>query len=86
MERHREGAWAFFRLSDRGAASQILHPMLDALDRADPQLADDRARLSAVRAQRAEAAQSFFARLAPDAGEAVSGHGVTAAAKRVPAE
>src|SRR3954449_5194163 len=42
VERHREGAWAFFRLTDRGAASLILHPMLDALDRADPRLVDDK--------------------------------------------
>ncbi len=66
VERHREGAWAFFRLTDRGAAASILHPMLDALDRADPRLVDDKARLAAVRTQRAEAAQSFFARLAPE--------------------
>ena len=26
MERHREGAWAFFRLTDRGAALRILRP------------------------------------------------------------
>jgi ArsR family transcriptional regulator len=66
VERHREGAWAFFRLTDRGAAPRILRPMLDALDRADQQLLDDRARLSAVRGQRAQVAQSFFSRLAPD--------------------
>jgi ArsR family transcriptional regulator len=66
VERHREGAWAFFRLTDRGVASRILHPLLDGLDRSDPRLADDRSRLEAVRAQRAQAAQHFFARLAPD--------------------
>jgi ArsR family transcriptional regulator len=66
VERHREGAWAFFRLTDRGAAAQILRPMLEGLDRADPQLHDDRTRLEAVRAQRASMAQAFFARLAPD--------------------
>ncbi|HEX2510696.1 MAG TPA: metalloregulator ArsR/SmtB family transcription factor [Microvirga sp.] len=65
-ERHREGAWAFFRLTDRGAAARLLRPMLDALDRADQQLLDDRTRLGAVRAQRAQMAQSFFARLAPE--------------------
>ncbi|TCZ57830.1 MDR family MFS transporter [Roseicella aquatilis] len=32
------------------------------------------------------ASTPFFARLAPDAGQAVSGHGVTPAARRVPAE
>lgn len=66
VERHREGAWAFFRLADRAPAAQILLPMLGALDSGDHQLASDRARLAAVRAQRGEAAQAFFARLAPD--------------------
>src|SRR5829696_6001358 len=65
VERHREGAWAFFRLSDRGAAPRVVGPMLEAIDRADPRLVDDEARLSAVRAQRAQVAQSLFARLAP---------------------
>ncbi len=66
VERHREGAWAFFRLTDRGLATRIVRPMLDSLDRSDPQLLDDRTRLDAVRAQRSQAAQAFFSRLAPD--------------------
>jgi ArsR family transcriptional regulator len=66
VERHREGAWAFFRLTDRGAGAAILRSVLGALDSADPQIADDRARFSAVRLQRAQNAQAFFARLAPE--------------------
>lgn len=66
VERHREGAWAFFRLTDRGAALRILRPMLDNLDRSDPQLLEDRTRLEGVRAQRSQAAQAFFSRLAPE--------------------
>lgn len=66
VERHREGAWAFFRLMDRGEAARILRPMLDSLNRSDPLLLDDRTRLEAVRAQRSHAAQAFFSRLAPD--------------------
>jgi ubiquinone/menaquinone biosynthesis C-methylase UbiE/DNA-binding transcriptional ArsR family regulator len=66
VERHREGAWAFFRLIDRGTAPRILRPMLDSLDHSDPQLLEDRTRLEAVRAQRAQAAQAFFSRLAPE--------------------
>ena len=31
VERHREGAWAFFRLADRGAGTRILRPMLARL-------------------------------------------------------
>ncbi|AWN45215.1 ArsR family transcriptional regulator [Methylobacterium terrae] len=61
--RHREGAWAFFRL--REGASGLVAPLIAALDAAEPPLSEDRARLQAVRAQRADAAQSFFARLAP---------------------
>jgi ubiquinone/menaquinone biosynthesis C-methylase UbiE/DNA-binding transcriptional ArsR family regulator len=66
VERHREGAWAFFHLTDQGSAVGILRPLLDALDRGDPRLIEDRARLDAVRAQRAQVAQTFFARLAPN--------------------
>src|SRR3954449_12159989 len=65
VERHREGAWAFFRLADHGAAAPIVRPLLQAVDRADHQLAADRGRLAAVRAQRTQSAQAFFARLAP---------------------
>jgi ubiquinone/menaquinone biosynthesis C-methylase UbiE/DNA-binding transcriptional ArsR family regulator len=66
IERHREGAWAFFRLTDHGPAFAVLKPLLETLDRSDQRLLDDHARLAAVRAQRAHVAQSFFARLAPD--------------------
>src|SRR3712207_1930664 len=64
VERNREGAWAFFRLADRGAA-RLLAPVLGSLDRFDARLADDRERLAAVRDARARAAEAFFARLAP---------------------
>ncbi len=63
VERHREGAWAFFRLCE--ARAELADPLLSGLDRTAPPLSEDRARLDAVRAQRAETAQSFFARLAP---------------------
>ena len=65
VERHREGAWAFFRLADRSPARNLLGAILGEVDPTDPQLAADRERLAAVRAQRAAAAQAFFARLAP---------------------
>jgi ubiquinone/menaquinone biosynthesis C-methylase UbiE/DNA-binding transcriptional ArsR family regulator len=64
VERHREGAWAFFRLADRGAA-RLVAPLLASLDRNDRRLAEDLERLAAVREQRDRAAQAFFARLAP---------------------
>jgi ArsR family transcriptional regulator len=64
VDRHREGAWAFFRLAEREGAG-LLDAMLASLDPADERLAEDRQRLASVRGQRAAAAQSFFARLAP---------------------
>lgn len=60
--RHREGAWAFFRLVE---GTGLIDPLIASLERASPPLSEDRARLDAVRSQRADAAQSFFARLAP---------------------
>src|SRR5215212_4185349 len=66
VERHREGAWAFFQLAHQSPAARVLRPVLEALDRADDRLTDDRARLAAVRAQRAQSEQTFFARLAPE--------------------
>jgi ubiquinone/menaquinone biosynthesis C-methylase UbiE len=65
VERHREGAWAFFRLGERAGPAHILRAILPALDRTDQQLASDRARLAEVRSQRALAAKAFFERLAP---------------------
>ena len=62
--RQREGAWAFFRLSD-GVGAGLLQPLLGALDAQDARLAEDRERLAAVRTERSRAAQVFFARLAP---------------------
>jgi SAM-dependent methyltransferase/DNA-binding transcriptional ArsR family regulator len=66
IERHREGAWAFFRLADRNAAAAALKALIVRLDPTDSQLAADRARLAAVRTARARLAQSFFAGLASD--------------------
>jgi len=62
IERHREGAWAFFRMCEGAAA--LIDPILVGLERRHEPLSEDRARLEAVRAQRAQAAQTFFARLA----------------------
>jgi len=66
VERHREGAWAFFRVAEQGAGAALLRPVLAALDASDHRITADRERLAAVRGQRAEAAQEFFARLAPE--------------------
>ena len=73
VARHREGAWAFFRLAE-GPASGVLDGLLEAVDCTDPRLAEDRERLAAARARRSDAAQAFFARLAPQWDETRSLH------------
>jgi ubiquinone/menaquinone biosynthesis C-methylase UbiE/DNA-binding transcriptional ArsR family regulator len=60
--RNREGAWAFFRLESRGAGAALAQALAASLDREDPTLAGDRARLAAVRAARTRAADQYFAR------------------------
>lgn len=60
IERHREGAWAFFRLAETGDAAGVARMLVARLDHADPTVARDRERLAAVREARAVAAQSYF--------------------------
>ncbi|WP_293863103.1 metalloregulator ArsR/SmtB family transcription factor [uncultured Alsobacter sp.] len=66
VDRHREGAWAFFRLNEHGPAGVLARSLAARLDASDPVLLADRARLAAVRASRAEAAQAYFNRHAAD--------------------
>jgi SAM-dependent methyltransferase/DNA-binding transcriptional ArsR family regulator len=66
IDRHREGAWAFFRLADRGVAATIREGVIAALDPEDPGLAADRRRLESVRAERKGLAAAYFARHAAD--------------------
>jgi ubiquinone/menaquinone biosynthesis C-methylase UbiE len=60
IERHREGAWAFFRLAEAGDSAGVARMIVAQLDPADPMMARDRERLAAVREARAVAAQSYF--------------------------
>src|SRR5919198_557140 len=66
VERFREGAWAFFRLAERGGSADVARTLLMRLDPADPTIARDRERLAAVRAVRAAAAQAYFRRHAAE--------------------
>lgn len=61
IERHREGAWAFFRLSERGVSARLAHDILARLNPQDVVLAADRARLADVRKARADQAEAYFA-------------------------
>jgi ubiquinone/menaquinone biosynthesis C-methylase UbiE/DNA-binding transcriptional ArsR family regulator len=60
LQRFREGSWAFFRLSERGAG-EFARALIERLHPDDSVLARDRERLLAVRQARAEAAQEYFA-------------------------
>jgi len=62
LSRNAEGAWAFFRLADSGAAADVVRDIVSRLDRSDPVLARDRARLEQVRRAHAEAAAAYFAK------------------------
>lgn len=61
VERHREGAWAFFLMAQRGTAAALGRDILARLDFDDPVRAADRTRLAEVRRARAEQAVRYFA-------------------------
>jgi len=66
VERFREGAWAFFRLGERGGSADIARTLIARLDAEDAVIARDRERLAAVRSARAAAAQAYFRRHAAE--------------------
>jgi demethylmenaquinone methyltransferase/2-methoxy-6-polyprenyl-1,4-benzoquinol methylase/ArsR family transcriptional regulator len=58
-ERHREGAWAFFRLAEPGGA--LARDLIARIAPDDPTLASDRARLELARDARRRQAAAYFA-------------------------
>src|SRR4051812_35671160 len=65
VTRNAEGAWAYYRLADSEAASELGRWLVARLDGDDPDRTRDRLRLDAVRtAQQAQAAE-YFATVAP---------------------
>ncbi|MFZ1813797.1 MAG: metalloregulator ArsR/SmtB family transcription factor [Rhizobiaceae bacterium] len=60
VQRYSEGAWAFFRMADEGAAARLAFEIVSRIDPADPQLVRDRERLDGVRQRRAERAAGWF--------------------------
>ncbi|MBX9759196.1 MAG: metalloregulator ArsR/SmtB family transcription factor [Beijerinckiaceae bacterium] len=66
VERHREGAWAFFNLAPAGPSARLARDILHRVDPKDPQIVADRQRLAEVRRNRADAAARYFAEIAAD--------------------
>src|SRR5271163_1176365 len=63
-ERQREGAWAFYRLADRGGS--LARALIARIDTSDSTLAADRARLALAREARRRQAAAYFAERAAD--------------------
>lgn len=66
VDRYQEGAWAFFRLSQGGAAVALARQLLDAADPADAVFARDDERLRALKKVRSDKAQAYFSRNAAE--------------------
>src|SRR6187401_1699659 len=61
VERFPDGAWVFYRLSGAGRQHEVIGEVLARINPDDPALARDRRKLHDVQAERAEAAQAYFA-------------------------
>ena len=66
LERFKEGSWVFYRTPERGAGATLVRTLAEhAKAESNPELVNDRRRLAAVRASRAEAASAYFKANAP---------------------
>ncbi len=64
VDKHREGTWAFFDLHAEGPIAELVADVMARTGDHDPVFAADLDRLGVVRAQRASAAQRYFAGIA----------------------
>ncbi len=64
VDKHREGAWAFFDLTTQSPIAGVVRDVLARTNSHDPAIAADLDRLTAVRNRRSTAAQDYFARIA----------------------
>jgi ArsR family transcriptional regulator len=60
LERFREGTWAFYRLAQPGAPTQIAAQILEMISGDDPAIVRDSERLGEIKAARAQAAAEYF--------------------------
>ncbi len=66
IDRHPEGAWVFYRLTDGAPTRRLAADLLALVDIGDPILTRDRERLASVKLEHAEAAKRYFADNAVD--------------------
>jgi len=60
LDRFREGTWAFYRLAESGAGSELARRTLGLLPADDATLRLDASRLNAIKRERAESADAYF--------------------------
>lgn len=66
VDRHPEGAWVFYRLTDDGPARRLVRDLVAAIDTRDAVLSRDRERLAQIKHEHAELARRYFADNAAD--------------------
>lgn len=66
VDRHPEGAWVFYRLSDDGPGGRLARDLYRLADEGDAVLSRDRERLVQTKRDQAELAQRYFAANAAD--------------------
>lgn len=66
LDRNAQGTHAYYRPARRGHGRNLLDAVLPLLPAADEQVARDRSRLRAIRAERAQEAAEYFERIAND--------------------
>lgn len=62
LDRHKEGSWAYFRLSGREAGGDLARTLIDSVPAQDPTLRLDLERLEAIMEARAQRAADYFRR------------------------
>ncbi len=60
LDRFREGQWAFYRITDRGAAGKLAGTLVDLIPAEDPAHTLDLERLEQIKEARAQAAEEYF--------------------------
>jgi ArsR family transcriptional regulator len=66
IERYREGSWVYFHLSDRTPGGRLARTLLESTSANEPRVARDRERAEALKREREQAAQRYFAAYAGD--------------------